>query len=113
MRGWLPILALGACLAAGALPATAGDTRPGTWVEIYNPGSNGPAWRWQSATNEEQSIPADGSSTAPALEPEPSGPTVEETTVGVTVIRGAQTHPLTADEAADGVTIVRGPGLHH
>jgi hypothetical protein len=112
MRGWLPILALGACLAAGALPATAGDTRPGTWVEIYNPGSNGSVSRWQSATDEEQSIPADGSSTAPSA-PAPSGPTVEATTVGVTVIRGAQTDPLTADEAADGVTIIRGPGLHH
>jgi hypothetical protein len=112
MRGWLPLLALGACLAAFTLPAMAGDTRPGTWVEIYNPASNGPALRWQSADDEEQSLPADGSTTAlPA--PSPSVPTVEATPLGVTVIRGAQTNPLTADESADGVTIVRGPGLHH
>jgi hypothetical protein len=109
MRGWLPILALGACLAAGALPATAGDIRPGTWVEIYNPGSNGSAWRWQSETGEDRSIPAEGSSTPP-----PSAPTVEATAAGVTVVRGAHTNPPTVEEAADGVTVVRGPsGLHH
>jgi hypothetical protein len=107
MRGWLPILALGACLAA-AMPAMAGDTRPGPWVEVYHPELNGSVWRLRGETDEEQDVPRDGSSV-----PHPTGPTAEATEAGVTVVRGGYSNAPTVEDAADGVTVIRGPGLHH
>jgi hypothetical protein len=97
MRGLLPLLALGACLAAGALPAAAGDTENRIWVESYPPGFT------QGGDTTE-----DGGST-----PRPSGPTVEQAADGVSVVRGGYTNPPTIEEAADGVTVVRGPGSGH
>lgn len=104
MRGWLPILVLGASLAASTLPAAAGDIPSHIgpsriWVDTYPPGSGDSVGA---------DLPRDGSST-----PRPSGPTVEQAADGVSVVRGGYTPPLTVEEAADGVSVVRGPGLHH